>query len=260
MHWPGSTTLITGASNGIGEGFARELGRRGSRLILAARSAERLDRIAGEIAAESGVSVRTIAVDLAEVGAAGRLYEQAVADGPVDGLINSAGFGYHGPLATAPPERVAGQVLVNVAALTDLTRAALPSMLERGRGAVLNIASTAGYQPIPLMAVYAATKAYVLSFTSALAAESKGSGVDVLAVCPGSIDTNFYTVTGGSETMFGPLGTVEQVVSAALRALGRRPVVNVGRSNGARAVLARVVPLRVSTWGAHRMSRRGLES
>lgn len=260
MHWPGSTTLITGASSGIGEAFARELGRRGSHLILAARSAELLERIAGEIRAASGVEVRTIPVDLAENGAAGRLYEEATAEGAVDAVVNNAGFGYHGRLATAPPQRVSGQVTVNVAALTDLTRAALPSMLEHGRGAVLNIASTAGYQPIPLMAVYAATKAYVVSFTTALAAEVKGSGVDVLAVCPGSIDTNFYSVTGGSETMFGPLGTAERVVAVALRSLGRRSVVKVGIVNSARATLARIVPLRIATWGAHRMSRRGLES
>jgi short-subunit dehydrogenase len=260
MHWPGSTTLVTGASSGIGEAFAHELGRRGSHLILAARSAERLQRISQEIRAESGVAVDTIAVDLSLEGAADRLYEQAAAAGPVDAVVNNAGFGYHGPLATAPPERVSGQVTVNVAALTELTRSALPSMLERGNGAVLNIASTAGYQPIPLMAVYAATKAYVISFTAALAAEVAGSGVDVLAVCPGSVDTNFYTVTGGSETMFGPLASAEHVVAAALRSLGRRRVVKVGMANSARATLARAVPLRIATWGAHRMSRRGLES
>lgn len=260
MHWHGSTTLVTGASSGIGEAFARELGRRGSHLILAARSAEPLDRIAGEIRAEAGVEVGTIVVDLAHEGAAEWLYERATAAGAVDAVVNNAGFGHHGPLATAPPERVSGQVTVNVGALTELTRAALPSMLERGRGAVLNIASTAGFQPIPLMAVYAATKAYVISFTSALAAEVTGSGVDVLAVCPGSVDTNFYTVTGGSETMFGPLATAEHVVAAALRSLGRRRVVKVGMANSARATLARTVPLRIATWGAHRMSRRGLES
>jgi short-subunit dehydrogenase len=259
MHWQGSTTLVTGASSGIGEAFARELGRRGSHLILAARSGEVLERIASEIRAASGVEVRTIALDLAQDGAADTLYEQSTAEGPVDAVINNAGFGYHGQLATAPPERVSGQVMVNITALTELTRAALPSMLARGRGAVLNIASTAGFQPIPLMAVYAASKAYVISFTSALAAEVTGSGVDVLAVCPGSIDTNFYTVTGGSETMFGSLGTAEQVVAVALRSLGRRRVVKVGIANSARASLARTVPLRISTWGAHRMSRRGLE-
>ncbi len=260
MQWAGSTTLITGASSGIGEAFARELGRRGSHLVLAARSAEVLERIAGEIRSASGVEVRTIPVDLAEAGAATWLFEEATAAAPVDAVINNAGFGYHGALATAPPERLSGQVTVNIAALTDLTRAALPSMLERGRGAVLNIASTAGFQPIPLMAVYAATKAYVISFSAALAAEVKGSGVDVLAVCPGSIDTNFYTVTGGSETMFGPLGTADHVVAVALRSLGRRRVVKVGYANNARATLARVVPLRIATWGAHRMSRRGLDS
>jgi uncharacterized protein len=256
MHWPGSTTLITGGSGGIGAAFARELGRRGSNLVLAARSGDALDLIAAEIRTAHGVDVTTIAVDLRQPGAAFRLYERVAAMGEVHAVINNAGFCHYGPVATADPVRVSGQVELNVLALTELTRAALPAMLERGSGAIVNIGSTAAYQPMPLAAVYAASKAYVLSFTTALAAEVRGSGVEVLAVCPGAVVTDFYRVAGGNAAMFGPPGTAERVVTAGLNALGRRSVVNVGLRYRLMAFGNRLVPTRLSTSVAHRMTKR----
>lgn len=258
MHWSGASTLVTGASGGIGEAFARELGRRGSNLVLSARSADRLEAVAEEIRASCGVRVEVVPVDLGEDDGPASLYEQACTTAPLDAVINNAGFGIHAPVAETDLARLEALLAVNVRALTSLTRAALPGMLGAGRGAIVNVASTAAFQPLPLMAVYGASKAYVLSFTAAVAEEVRRCGVEVLALCPGPVATRFFSESGtDNESLFGPPGTPAEVVSTALGALGRRPVATVGVRNRALGLVSRRAPLRIAAWGAHRMSRRG---
>jgi uncharacterized protein len=186
--------LITGASGGIGAELARLLAADRYDLVLVARDAQALDRMAGELRTRHGVSVRTIAADLARPGAAERLWADLGDAGGVDVLVNNAGVGLHGPLAEVDPSRLQDMVLLNVATLTALTRLALPPMLGRGRGRILNVASVAAYQPGgPGMAAYYASKAYVLSFSRGLARELLGSGVSVTALCPGPTATGFAT-------------------------------------------------------------------
>ena len=163
MEFKGSRALVTGASSGMGEVFARELARRGADLVLAARSRDKLEVLASELRESAHVSVHVEAVDLSEPGAglalAARLGEH---DLTIDVLVNNAGFGLFGPLDEADAQRIAQAVQLNVAALTELTCALLPGMRARDRGAIVNVASTAAFQPVPYMAVYGATKAYVL--------------------------------------------------------------------------------------------------
>jgi len=222
MEFKGSRALVTGASSGMGEVFARELARRGADLVLAARSRGKLESLAGELRESAHVSVHVEAVDLAEQGAglalAARLGEQDLA---IDMLINNAGFGLFGPLHEADAQRIAQAVQLNVAALTELTCALLPGMRARDRGAIVNVASTAAFQPVPYMAVYGATKAYVLSFTEALWAETRGTGVRVTALCPGATDTAFFD-TASENALIGRRMAPEQVVTAAFSALDRR--------------------------------------
>ena len=189
------TALITGASSGIGLELATLCAADGYDLVLVARRAERLEELGGTLARRHGIRYHAIGVDLAapempeEVHR--RLERQGVA---VDVLVNNAGFGSLGPFATMAPPAAARMIGVNATALTLLTRLLLPSMLARGRGRILNVASTAGFVPGPLMAVYYATKAYVISFSEALAEEVRGSGVTVTVLCPGPTRTEFQSV------------------------------------------------------------------
>ena len=186
-------TLITGASAGLGVEFARACAARGEALALAARRRERMEALAGELGGEAHV----FAIDLAEPEAAVSLLNEIEAEGlQVDVLINNAGFGGGGRFAEISFERQRDMVRLNVGTLTELARLVLPGMLERGRGAILNVASTAAFQPGPNMAVYYASKAYVLSFTEALHEELKGKGVRVSALCPGPTDTEFFEAAG----------------------------------------------------------------
>jgi hypothetical protein len=163
MDVNGSWALVTGASPGIGEVFARELAERGANLVLAARSRDRLEALANELGGHGGTSVEFVAVDLSEPGDGARLAGQLERRGrDIDVLVNNAGFGLFGPFHEADAKRIAQQVQLNVAALTELTCALLPGMRARDRGAIVNVASTAAFQPVPYMAVYGATKAYVL--------------------------------------------------------------------------------------------------
>jgi uncharacterized protein len=171
-----STALVTGASGGIGLEIARVLAREHD-LVLVARSADRLH----EVAAELG-GARVLAIDLAEPGAVARIVDE-VPD--LDVLVNNAGLGDFAPFAEADPAKLDALIALNIGVLTKLTRAYLPGMLDRKRGRILNVASTASFQPGPLMAVYYATKAYVLSLSEALAQETRGTGVTVTALCPG---------------------------------------------------------------------------
>lgn len=222
MDFEGTSALVTGASSGLGEVFARELVKRGANVVLVARSQDKLEALAQELRGGFQVSVEVLACDLSEPGAgtglAARVRERGV---QVDVLVNNAGFGLFGLLHEADPARVAQEVQLNVAALTELTCAVLPGMRARDRGAIVNVASTAAFQPLPYMAVYGATKAYVLSFTEALWAETRGTAVRVTALCPGATDTAFFD-TASDNASVGTRMSPEQVVAAAFRALERR--------------------------------------
>jgi short-subunit dehydrogenase len=222
MDFKGEWALVTGGSSGIGEVFARQLAERGANLVLAARSQNKLEALAQELHGRFGVSVEVLACDLSDPGGgtalAARLAERDV---QVDVLINAAGFGLFGQLHEADPPQISQQVRLNVDALTELTCALLPPMRARNRGAIVNVASTAAFQPLPYMAVYGATKAYVLSFTEALWAETRGTGVRVTALCPGATDTAFFD-TASAQASIGRRMAPEQVVAAAFSALEQR--------------------------------------
>ncbi|WP_052889196.1 SDR family NAD(P)-dependent oxidoreductase [Thermogemmatispora carboxidivorans] len=244
-HYRGKTALITGASSGIGRAFAQALAARGMHLILVARSEERLRQLASELQERHRIQAEVIASDLSREGAAIQLASVVRERGlTVDLLINNAGFGTYGPFTEQSAEREHEEIMLNVAALVDLTHALLPSMLARGGGAIINLASLAAFLPIPHMAVYAATKAFVLSFSQALWVEYRRRGLRVLAVCPGPVATNFFAVIGTSqEDMPGGILSPEQVVTASLRALERgRSQVVPGLLNKLMAFSTHLVP------------------
>ncbi len=189
---PAETALITGASAGIGRELARRFAADKSNLVLVARRRDRLEELAAELRAQSGVEVRALAADLSHAEAPPALADELAHGGTrVDVLVNNAGFGALGPFAESDTARLMEMVQVNVAALTHLTRLLLPGMIERGQGGIFNVASTAGFQPGPYMAVYYATKAYVISLTEALHDELAGRGVTVSCLCPGPTETEF---------------------------------------------------------------------
>jgi uncharacterized protein len=185
------TALVTGASSGIGLELAREFAAGGYNLVLVARSEKKLEELAAELRDRHGVDARVLAKDLSKPQAPDELFQEAGAPTPVDVLVNNAGFATFGPFAETDLGRELEELQVNVVALTHLTKKFLPGMLARRRGGVLNVASTAAFQPGPLMAVYYATKAYVLSFSEALAEELRGTGVTVSVLCPGPTATEF---------------------------------------------------------------------
>jgi short-subunit dehydrogenase len=189
------TALITGASAGIGRALAHELARDGYEVLLVARREEALRTLAREISMTHGAPARVFPADLTDPGAAQALFTQLEAEGTVvDVVVNNAGFGAQGTVAEIALDRQLQMIQVNVAALTALTRLFLPAMLARRRGGILNVASTAAFQPGPYMAVYYATKAYVLSFTEALAEEVAGSGLRISCLAPGPTATEFADV------------------------------------------------------------------
>ncbi len=219
------TALVTGASSGIGEQFARQLAARGHDLVLVARRADRLERLAGDLPTEA----RVIACDLANDAASlsGRVQEIGA---EVDLLVNNAGFGTSGPFLEHEPDRDAEQIRLNCEAVVTLSHAFLPGMRDRRRGGIINVASSAGFQPIPYESVYAATKAFVISFTDALHTELRGSGVRVMSVNPGPVPTEWQRVAGYEEGRAGVVPgqiSAEQVVSESLEAWdrGRRSII-----------------------------------
>src|SRR5215469_7430148 len=242
------TVLITGASGGIGYELARLFARDHHHLVLVARSADKLAQVAQEL--EPTVSVKTIALDLGQPVAPRFLFDQ-LQGMAVDILINNAGFGCYGDFAQMPREEIIGQINLNVTALTELTRLFLPPMIARGRGRIMNVASTAGFQPGPLMAVYYATKAYVISFSEAIANEVRGSGLTVTCFCPGATHTGFAQRAGNDKSrLFKQLGAMsaEKVALDAYRALmaGRTLAIS-GAHNWLVAELTRFAPRKLVT-------------
>jgi uncharacterized protein len=254
-----SWVLVTGASSGLGAEMARLLARKGANLILTARSRPRLEELAADLERVNGVEVRVIAEDLSAHGGAGRLLAAIGALGvEVEHLVNNAGFGSSGSFATTSPEREADMVRVNVESVVTLTRGLLPRMIERRRGGVINVASTAAFQPVPYMATYGATKAFVVSFTLALATELRGTGVTALALCPGPVRTGFQAAAGISRpglraAELTAVETVERGLAAYER--GERRFVP-GFVNGAQRVSTALLPNRLLTWATARAMKR----
>ncbi len=194
------TALITGASSGLGEEFARQLARENYDLVLAARREDRLRAVAEQAKGLGSPRAEVISSDLGKPGAAQALYRQIGERGlEIDYLVNNAGFGTHGQFQHLPLEREIEEIDLNVSALVALTRLFLAAMVERKRGTVVNVASTAAFQPVPYMATYGATKAFVLSFSEALSVELRGTGVTVTALCPGPTRTEFQDVAEVNE-------------------------------------------------------------
>jgi short-subunit dehydrogenase len=187
-----STALITGASAGIGYELAKLFAHDRYNLVLVARNRDTLEQFATELQTQFGISARAVALDLTAQSAPQLLFDQLQRDGVlVDILVNNAGYGVYGEFAQMPEQEILGQIQLNITALTLLTKLFLAPMFERRSGKIMNLASTAAFQPGPLMAVYYASKAYVLSFSEALANELRGSGVTITCFCPGPTDTNF---------------------------------------------------------------------
>lgn len=243
-------TLITGASSGIGEAFARRLAAEDHNLVLVARSSAKLDSLCTELSSKHGVICHPIAADLTEPGAIDRLYGQSEENGwHIDWLINNAGFGSAGDFATLDLERELQMIDLNISALVGLTHMYLQRMRERRRGTIINVSSAAGFQPIPYMATYAATKAFVSSFSEAIAEENREFGIRVLALCPGSTKTNFFAASNIKRpvTVKGQQ-TVDDVVDTAMKAIaGNRTKVVSGWANFLGAVAGTLVPNSIST-------------
>ena len=242
------TALITGASSGIGEAFAHALAAQGMDLVLVARSEDRLRALARQLTEAHARRVEVVTADLTQAGSAAKV--RAATDGlgiSVDLLINNAGFGTVGSFHKLDAARERDEILLNAAAIVDMTHAFLPDMVERKRGGVINVASMAAFQPLPYMSVYAATKAFVLSFSQGLRGELRGKGINVLAVCPGPVDTPFFEATGNAKLRStvpkATMVTAGDVVRASLRAFrARRSVVVPGVAFKMLAAGTRLMP------------------
>lgn len=243
--------LVTGASGGIGEDLARLVAAGGRDLVLLARSAAKLETLADELSRAHNTTATVLATDLSEPGAAGEvartLAERRIA---IDVLVNNAGFGTHGEFAREDPDEQTRMLQLNVVALTSLTRSLLPGMLERRRGRILNVASTAAFQPGPLMAVYYASKAYVMSLSLALTEETAGTGVTVTCLCPGPTRTGFQERAQMGKSRL--LGVASVMSSAAVARAGYdgmmagRALIVPGLANQIGAQSVRLIPRRVA--------------
>jgi short-subunit dehydrogenase len=263
MKLDGCNALITGASAGIGREFARQLAGRARSLILVARREDRLSELRDELQEQHpnlGFQIRQ--VDLADLAQLQEMMEWLDCERiDVDLLVNNAGLGDSGPFSISDPIRNEQMTLVNVVALTSLTRHVLPKMIAKRRGGILNVSSSAGFLPIPNFAVYAATKAYVTTFSEALRAELRGTGVSVSTVCPGPVHTEFQEVAtrSGGRPQIGPefvYVTVDQVVRDALAALeADRPLVIPGIGIKLAMLLVRITPMPILRWASRFSSR-----
>lgn len=215
------TVLITGASSGIGAEFARRLAAAGSDLVLVARRLDRLDTLAADLRTRHNVRVDTIATNLSETAPGETLLAETQHRGiHVTSVINNAGFGIWDKFHESDPVKLRELIAVDVTAVMDISRAFIPLLRARGDGYLLNITSLAAYSSIPMQGAYSAAKAFVLSFTESLWAETRSTGVRVLAYAPGITRTEFFEVSGGADA--GPSQTPAELVDGALRVLGRR--------------------------------------
>src|SRR5581483_5294800 len=240
------TVIVTGASSGLGAEFARQLARRGANLVLVARRADRLESLAAELTRAHGVTVTVVARDLGRPDAGRTLRAELESRGiHATGLVNNAGFGTHNAFTDEDPDRLQSMLALNVSALVDLSRAYVGPLTATGNGLLINVASLLGFQPNPYMAVYGATKAFVLSFTEALWEESHGTSLRVLAVCPDATNTEFYDAAGQNADYGTKRATPEQVVKIALDTLDRRSAPpSVITNSGSLAVARNLLPRR----------------
>ena len=250
LDYSNQTILITGASSGIGAAFARSLAARGAHPVLVARRRDRLDALAAELREAHGATVTVITQDLGSPSVGSELSAAVAGAGlHVTGIINNAGFGTFGDFVEEDSGRLAQEIAVDISAPVQISAAFLPGMVKEGKGFLINVASMAAYMPAPRMAVYGAAKAFVLSFTESLWAETRASGVTVFALSPGATSTEFNAVVGTDDATAGArMRRPDDVVATALTHLERRhpgPSVIDGRSN------------RVGANAARMMSRRG---
>lgn len=252
------TALITGASRGIGLELAKLFAADGHDLVLVARSADQLEALAEELRGAHGVAVRVEPADLGDTTSRAQLVHR-LSDASIDVLVNNAGFGTNGAFTGLDLQREMAQVALNVGALTELCGRFLPGMVQRGRGRVLNIASTAGFQAGPFMAVYFATKAYVISFTEGIAFELKGTGVTATAHCPGATKTHFAATAGNDKSKLFTAGAVASAPDVARHAYAAmwagKPLAVHGFTNRLFAFLTRFTPRSVTTWLAAVLNR-----
>ena len=216
--------LVTGASSGIGAAFAREIAAQGHDLIITARRGDRLEALASQLSADTGVDVRVIVADLSLTGDLEGLEEVVRSDERLSLLVNNAGFGAYQPFVDLEPEVLRNLISVNVVAIAHLARAAIPGMLERGGGSMINMASLLAFSglmpapPLPFRATYAAAKSFIITFSQMLAGEVAGTGVDVMACCPGVVTSEFHEVQGMDVSAM-PHMAAEDVVTAAFKGL-----------------------------------------
>jgi len=251
------TALITGASSGLGEHFAYALARLNYNLVLVARRKDRLDGVAAKTRELGAAGAEVIVADLARRETPQEICDQLVATKTsIDCLINNAGFGTNGPFHQLGLEREVEEIDLNITALVALTRLLLPQMIERHAGTIINVASTAAFQPLPYMATYAATKAFVLNFTSALAGELVGSGLRVLALCPGPVETEFQSVAKnehGRMPKFVYVSAENVVAEGITAAASGRTVYIPGWLNFITAQSTRLMPRNVISFFARRI-------
>jgi short-subunit dehydrogenase len=252
-----NASLITGASSGIGEVFARKLAARGRNVLLVARSEGKLITLCNELGRSNSIRAQYVALDLSLPESPARLFEEAEKRGlAIDLLVNNAGFGSFGDFSKADLARELNMIDLNVKALVELTYRFLKPMRERKQGAIINVASTAAFQAVPYMATYAATKAFVLSFSEALWEENRAFGVKVMALCPGVTETNFFEAARGEKPPARASQTPEEVVETALRGLARdKSHIISGWANWAMMEAERLAPRSLVTRMAGRMMR-----
>ena len=237
-----SWAVVTGASSGLGVGYAERLAAEGNNVLLVARRRDLLESVASSIRATSGVAAGIWPAGLTDRDERAKLAARMAGVG-VCHLVNNAGFGTMGHFKDASPDRVSDEMELNMVALTELTRSVLPHMVARGAGAIINVASTAAFQPIPTMAVYAASKAYVMRFTIALWEELYSTGVRAIVICPGPTDTEFFA-NAGDDGVMRRRRTISQVVETTFAGLrAHRPLLVDGPQNAAMALATRLVPV-----------------
>jgi uncharacterized protein len=256
-----NTTLITGASSGIGAAFARKLAARGRNVLLVARSEDKLITLCNELGRLTSIRAQYVALDLQRPEAPLQLWEETKNRGlEIEMLINNAGVGSMGDFVKLDLNRELEMIQLNITALVELTHRFLVPMRERKQGTIINVASTAGFQGVPYMATYAATKAFVLSFSEALWDENRRHGVHVMAVCPGVTETNFFEAAGMDHPPMRIIQTPEDVVETTLRALARqKSTVISGWANWLTIESERLVPRSIVTRVAGKALRSRVE-